>query len=358
MSGGLVSIVIPTYNRAYCLGRAIDSVRAQTYPNFEIIIVDDGSTDETRALVEGLAGSDGRVRYFYQANAGVSAARNRGLGEVRGDYVALLDSDDVWLPWKLEVQLACQDFLPQAGMIWTDMEAVGPDGRVVNPKYLRTMYDAYRWFTSEQLFSASDPLDRVMTRPAGVPPATLYVGDIFSPMVVGNLVHTSTVVMRRALLERVGGFDEGLRVAGEDHDFHARTCREGPVAFLDLSSIQYQVGMPDRLSQHTRMVAINYLQTVQRRLREDRDRIRLPRRTINRVVARAHGWVGTELWYAGERREARSHLAASLWRWPWQPRTAAMLLLACLPRSASGALVGLYHRIKGRLRGRPGVGTA
>lgn len=349
MSQGLVSIVVPTYNRAYCLSRTIESVLGQTYPHFEIVLVDDGSTDNTRELVEGLAARDRRIHYLYQPNAGVCAARNCGLRAAKGEYIALLDSDDVWKPWKLEVQLACLDFLPEVGMIWTNMEAVDPEGQVSNPLYLRTMYDAYQWFTTEELFPVSYSLRQVLPNRTDLPDATLYVGDIFSQMLVGNLVHTSTALMRRERMELVkGGFDETLRLAGEDHDFHFRICREGPVALLDVSSIQYQVGMPDRLSQHKLMVATNYLQTVSARLREDGDRIHLQRVLVNRVLARAEQWVGSELWYAGKRRPARAHLAASLWRRPWQPRTAGLFVLSCLPGWASQGLLALYRRLKGK----------
>src|SRR4051812_13032545 len=92
----LVSVVIPTYNRAYILGRALDSLLAQTYRNLDIIVVDDGSTDGTRDLIAEKYSHDSRIRYVYQDNQGVSAARNSGLRLMRGDYVALLDSDDVW----------------------------------------------------------------------------------------------------------------------------------------------------------------------------------------------------------------------------------------------------------------------
>jgi len=357
MNNGLVSIVVPTYNRAYCLARTIDSVVAQTYTTFEILIIDDGSTDNTRELVASMAARDGRIRYLYQQNAGVCAARNCGLRAARGDYIALLDSDDVWKPWKLEVQLACLNFLPEVGMIWTNMEAVDPAGRVTNPTYLRTMYDAYRSFTTEELFPVSYALRQVLPDRDDVPNATLYVGDIFSPMLAGNLVHTSTTLLRRQRMEQVqGGFDETLRLAGEDHDFHFRVCREGPVALLDVSSIQYQVGMPDRLSQHKLMVATNYLQTVTKRLRQDGDRIRLPRSVVNRVLARAESWVGSELWYAGELRQARGHLAASLRRRPCQLRTTLLLLLCCLPHWVLRGLMRIYRGLKRTSSPRPAAG--
>jgi len=104
-----VSIVIPTYNRARQVQAALKSVLAQTYPEFEAIVVDDGSTDGTdesiKQIVRLQGGNGGQVRYFFQPNQGQSAARNKGIDEARGEWVAFLDSDDVWLPEKLEWQV-------------------------------------------------------------------------------------------------------------------------------------------------------------------------------------------------------------------------------------------------------------
>src|SRR5438874_464059 len=101
----LVSVVTPTYNRAHCLQRTIDSVLAQTHSRLELILLDDGSTDDTRRMIERRYRDEPRVRYFHQANGGVSQARNAALRQVTGDYVAFVDSDDYWRPWKLELQL-------------------------------------------------------------------------------------------------------------------------------------------------------------------------------------------------------------------------------------------------------------
>src|SRR6476646_7452478 len=100
----LVSVVIPTHNRAYCLAEAIDSALHQTYPNVEVIVIDDGSTDGTPALMAERYGADARVRYVPQAKSGTNIARNHGLRLTRGDYIALLDSDDAFLTWKLDLE--------------------------------------------------------------------------------------------------------------------------------------------------------------------------------------------------------------------------------------------------------------
>src|SRR5262245_58104056 len=152
MANDLVSIVVPTYNRAHSLQRTIDSALAQTYTALEEIVIDDGSKDATAELIRRSYAHDERVRYFYQDNRGVSAARNRGMSLARGTYIALLDSDDLWKPWKLQVQVACMERAPEVGMVWTDMEAVDPCGHVFSKRFLRTMYSAYQWFRNDQLF--------------------------------------------------------------------------------------------------------------------------------------------------------------------------------------------------------------
>jgi len=349
MSRSLVSVVIPTYNRAYCIERALDSVLRQTHQDFEIILVDDGSTDGTSELIARRYGHDGRIRYILQQNAGVSAARNTGLRAVRGDFVALLDSDDVWKPWKVELQLRCLEQVPHAGMIWTDMEAVGADGRVLDPLLLRTMYSAYQWFSSEQLFSQTQAVPEIsVPLPETAKDAKLHSGEIYSQMIMGNLVHTSTVLLRRERCEQVRTFNEGLRPAGEDFDFHLRTCRAGAVAFISVASIEYQKGMPDQLTNgsHKIDVARNFLRTIAPCLANDRARINLPRHMVNRVLADAHGWIGEAALDVGNIQEARAHLFRSLCRRPWQPRTSALFVIALFPPRLGHWLRDVHQRTK------------
>ncbi|MFN8002607.1 MAG: glycosyltransferase family 2 protein [Acidobacteriota bacterium] len=199
MNKPLVSVIVPTYNRAYCLGATIDSVLAQTYSTLELLVIDDGSSDQTRELVENQYGYDPRVRYVYQTNAGVSAARNHGFRLAQGDFVALIDSDDLWEPWKLELQVAAFDRLPQVGMIWTDMRAIDSQGAPISDHYLRKMYSAYDYYpTTDSLFPNSFSLKEILPHlPANLANQRVYFGDIYSPMIMGSLVHTSTVLIRR-----------------------------------------------------------------------------------------------------------------------------------------------------------------
>ena len=353
MKNELVSIVIPSYNRGHSIERTIDSALAQTHQALDIIIVDDGSTDDTAERVRRYQ-NDPRVRYIHQQNRGVAAARNVGLAAARGDYIALLDSDDIWFPWKLEVQLACLRALPkEVGMIWTDMEAIGPNGELVNPRYLRTMYSAYRWFPGDSIFSNSRPLNEVCPESTEFTPgAQLYWGDIFSPMVMGNLVHTPTTLMRRERLERVKGFNDSVyKICGEDYDYHLRTCREGPVAFINISTIKYQVGLPGQLTHRSFAIhmARGFLTTVTDTLEKDRERITLPNKMISEVQAHAHRWLAVEHIELGQHPPAREHMLQSLRYRPWQPKVWAVFIITLLPPTWSRAVFLQLRAIKRRL---------
>lgn len=348
MEADLVSVVVPTYNRAYCVGRAIDSVRKQTHKNWELIVVDDGSTDDTAAFVSKQYGSDPRIRYIHQTNAGVSAARNTGINAARGNFVAFLDSDDVWKPWKLELQLECFRAFPDIGMVWTEFQAVDAAGKLVTQRYLRKMYGAYRFFpTSESLFSNSRELSSIVRSGLNPEPgARVYVGNIYPAMLRGNLVHTSTVMLSRERLEKVQGFDLELTLSGEDYDFHFRTCKWGNVCFADVPSTVYQLAYEDRLSRYMRRIAENFLRTVQKAIDRERNTGQFPVKMVREVLAEAHGWVAEELIRADDRLGARQHALRSIQNRPWQPRMFMLVSISFIPKFMIPFILNLYRGAK------------
>lgn len=120
-----VSVLIPTYNYGRFLSAALESVFAQTYTDYEVIVLDDGSTDDTAQVVAAYP----QVRYIYQENAGIAAARNRLLDEARGEFAAFLDADDLWLPEKLELQVAYLDAHPECSAVFTEVENFSEQSR-------------------------------------------------------------------------------------------------------------------------------------------------------------------------------------------------------------------------------------
>lgn len=349
----LVSIIIPTYNRSYCICPAIDSVLTQTHTNVEVIVVDDGSTDGTEALIAERYGADPRVVYHQQTNAGVSAARNAGIALARGEFIGLLDSDDSFMPWKLELQLAAFERHPDIGMVWTDMSAVSPDGHITDARYLRVMYSTWSRFSNETLFPGSEPLADVapaLAQQTG--DAHLWFGNIYSPMVHGSLVHTSTVLLRRERLQKVTGFRVDLRYSGEDYDFHLRTCQAGPVGLVDVPTIRYRLGHSDQLTRPSLRVHIakNYLRTIEPVIAADRENITLSNGELRAIRAEAYEWAGMELLNGGDAVAARPYFRRSLTLRPLSPRTLSWYLLALFHDVGASQVRNAVRHAKRRFR--------
>ncbi len=205
----LVSVIIPTFNRARLLPQAVESVLMQSFGDFELLVVDDGSTDGTAAALQPYLGY---LRYVRQANAGVSAARNRGIRESECDFIAFLDSDDNWLRDKLRRQVEFFRANPGADVCYTD-EIWVRSGRRVNPGNRHAKHSGY-------IFEKALPL------------------CIISP---------SSVMMRRSVLEETGLFDESLP-ACEDYDMWLRIALRYPVHFIPEPLIVKRGGHPDQLS--------------------------------------------------------------------------------------------------------------
>ena len=343
----VVSVIIPTHDRAPVITRAVDSVLAQEGVDLEVIVVDDGSTDDTAQVIAARYGEDARVVYLFQERTGVAGARNAGLSRARGDLVAFLDSDDVWRPGKLALQLACLSRVPEAGMVWTDMNALDAAGNLVPGSSLRSIFTFRAGF--EELFAHRAPLAEIAAGGDNVT-GTLYWGDVYDGMVVGNLVLPSAALLTRERLDAVGGYDETLSVSGEDFDFFLRTCRAGPVAFVDVPAVLKQADRADALTHPSRRLdlARNYVTTMERALARDAGRIRLDPALVRDARAYGHAWVGLGYLESGEDAPARRHLRQSLRLAPTRARTYLLYGLALLPGPVAARAIRSVRRARAR----------
>ena len=204
-----VSVIIPSYNRAHLLPRCLNSVISQNYAPFEIIVVDDGSTDTTRSLAQrDYAG----IKLISQTNKGVSAARNAGIRAAKGDWLAFLDSDDTWSPGKLGRQLQLIEKSPGSNVVHTD-EIWIRNGVRINPQRKHRKYG----------------------------------GSIFKYCLPLCVISPSSVIIHRSVFEQVGLFDETLP-ACEDYDLWLRICARMPVLFIHEPLITKYGGHSDQLS--------------------------------------------------------------------------------------------------------------
>jgi teichuronic acid biosynthesis glycosyltransferase TuaG len=211
----LVSILMPAYNAEKYIAESIQSVITQTLADWELIVVDDGSTDNTAAVVGAFAAADARVKYIYQPNGRLGKARNTAFGQSRAELIAFLDSDDLWLPEKLELQVAA--LKEQCA------EVVYTDGFI---------------FSDDVVTDESTTFPIISGRNDGL--------DMFDWLLIRNRIAVLSVMLRREALDRVGPFSERLSFHGaEDYDLWLRLAKQGAVFY----------GMEERLVRYRRHAA-------------------------------------------------------------------------------------------------------
>ena len=186
----LVSIITPTFNRADFLPETIESVLSQDYDNFEFLIIDDGSTDNSKEVIEGYIDS-GKIRYFYQENSGQSVARNKGIAEAKGEFICFLDSDNRWLPGKLSASIKAFESHPDVDIVYGDVVLIDEAGKEFSRNNMKR-----------------------------------YSGQITKELLQDNCVSMNTTMTRTEKIREVDGFSEHVKVA-DDYDLWLRlsaTC--------------------------------------------------------------------------------------------------------------------------------------
>ena len=204
-----ISVIIPTYNRAYCLSRAIDSVLAQSHPVEKICVIDDGSTDDTQQLLQS---NYPQIHYIRQENKGVSAARNKGIRKIKSQWIAFLDSDDEWLPQKIEKQL-----------------------------FELTRQPMYKLIHCDEVWIRNGVRVNAMNK------HKKSGGDISESCLPLCVISPSASIIQRELLLEVGLFNESLP-ACEDYDLWLRICSSHPVLYVNEKLLRKYGGHEDQLS--------------------------------------------------------------------------------------------------------------
>lgn len=221
-----VSVVIPVYNGATTVKQTIESVLGQTYQDFEIIVINDGSQDETLAVISSI--QDKRIKVFSYSNAGLSASRNRGFARACGEFIAFLDADDLWTSDKLELQLKALEQNPQAFVAYSWTDHIDESGKFLRPAS----------YTSEN-------------------------GNIYERLLIGNfLACGSNTLIRTQALKEVGGFDESLNSA-EDWDMWLRLAARYEFVVVPRPQVLYRIS-PYSMSANISKMETASLQVIER----------------------------------------------------------------------------------------------
>jgi glycosyltransferase involved in cell wall biosynthesis len=313
----LVSILIPTFLRKTFLPEALDSVFGQTYPNKEVIVVEDGSH-----VAEDVARQFGdEVRYIWQPNQGVAAARNTAAQVARGAWIALLDDDDIWLPEKLMRQMELVSSFPSLGFVHTN----------------------YFWLRS------GTPEERPFPLAAAVPS-----GWVTRELFLARFsVLPSSVLIRKDVFHLVGGFNPAYRLV-EDYDLWLRLSHHCQFGYLTTPLALYRVDSPG-LSSDRRQTSLQNVEIRHAFLRSNPDLCRTwPRRLVNNALHRVHLICARRHLWSGDIPTARAHFFKA---WTWKPSHLRSLLygLVCLAGPAAVRTFRAFNRI---LRGPASAETA
>ena len=299
-----VSVIIPTYNRAHLIGRAIQSVLNQTYQDFEIIIVDDGSTDDTEEVIKKFQRKDERIKYVkHEKNKGSSAARNTGIKLARGKYIAFQDSDDEWLPEKLEKQMRVFENAPErVGVIYTGYWRVEGSKRIYIPS----------------------------------PKVKRKEGYIHDNLLEGNFVSTQTAVVKRECLQLAGMFDERLPRL-QDWELFIRISKAYEFKCVDEPLVVSHF-TPDSISAN-QATLIEGLTLILEKHSEDF-------RKDRRLLAKWQYSIGNLLCQSGRMDQGRDYLLRAVKSYPLNIKYLVTAFVALFGERAYNKVVRLKRRIR------------
>ena len=290
MTRPAVSVIMPAFNRAGFIGAAIASVRAQSMPDWELLVVDDGSSDDTLAVARRHAAEDRRIRVAANpGKAGPGGARNHAAALARGEWLAFLDSDDLWEHEKLALFLDAAAARP--AMVASDYVTLDRDSGAVTRLRDFILGVMMPWWRNDELAAAAIPCARIDGAFAAIAEP-----DVLLSMTIGGglWIHTSSAMVRTDLFRRVGGFDPGL-IRTEDFDLWMKIFGLGPVAYLDHALATYDVTGRNRVDgprygaerRHTPYVEARYHLRLLRRI-PARFALSRPQRTFLQARIAAH----------------------------------------------------------------------
>ncbi len=302
----LVSVIIPAYNSERYIAETLESVFAQTYRNLEVIVVDDGSTDGTRELIQtGFP----KVRYFWKPNGGAPSGRNLGIRNARGDLIAFVDSDDLWLPKKLEAQVR----------LFTD-----------DPTLVWSYTDCYDF--------VGQP-DHIAGRSSRL--ARPFEGDILPALFLGNFISSPTVVLRREVFDTAGLWDAGVAPV-EDWDLWLRVAAQFSIKYLDEPLALHRRHSDSTIANiHPQEFLDIHLAVLRQVLERHPDRLRSLWRP---AIANVYFKIGLGFLKRGMNNTGRLCLVRAVWYSPRELRFYGFLVAAFLPTWAIFRLNWLRHK--------------
>lgn len=328
-----VSVIIPTYNRSHCVGSAIDSILAQNRSDVEIIVIDDGSTDATHAVLENYI-NRGVITYFRQENRGPSAARNAGIKLSRGKYVCFLDSDDILEPDSIKARLLVIQKYSKIGLVCTDFIKF----KIENNTKILSSNILY-----ENKFLNSDVNKYIHNFEDGV---YFFIKEISNDLLlIRNFVSIGTVMIPKHVLDSVGTFREDITI-GEDIDLWFRIVRKYEIAFIPKCTVAYL----SHSSNITNNIPLYYSSTIEVLLNHIKyisDKHTDLTSKIIKKISYYNFTIGYFYYSQGLYEESKKYFLNALYRDPSRVNYYVYAFIACLPIPVIKVMRDIKHKISG-----------
>jgi glycosyltransferase involved in cell wall biosynthesis len=326
-----ISVVVPAYNAAKYVSATLDSLLAQTRPAVDVVVVDDGSKDDTRSVLEPYRE---RVRLVFQTNSGVSAARNRGVAEATGDWIAFCDADDLWHADKLRVVSRVLDACQDADLLFHDFWTVMSD-RVVEPRATHSEHTMFPLFReSDVTIPRILPVfQRIEVDEGEFRAVDTWSGHAFRWLMLGNFLMPSTVVVRRSAFLDSGGFDSEFRYA-EDTEFFLRFGKTRSFVWVDTPLAGYRREAGTLLTGNMLPTIRNATRAVVKHCVDDRAVFEGDRVWVGRAVSRRFSRLAYYCLSELQLPEARVHARTALQYCPLDARAWTIAVASLLPVTA------------------------
>jgi glycosyltransferase involved in cell wall biosynthesis len=340
MTHPLVSVAIPAYNASRYIAETLDSLLSQRYPHVEVIVVDDGSTDNT---AEALRPYMECIVYHRQSNAGLGAARNAGMRLARGEFIAWCDADDICETDRLLTQVAYLAHNPAAVAVGSNFAAFDGESRVFDPAHAKSYYSELAQHGLAGIFPNCEDFDGRTVEWIAPPLAQtckVYWGDAWQRLLLGNFMHPPTMMMRAKVREQVGWLQEDLRKT-EDWEYITRIARCGAIAFIDAPLLRYRCH-PGQMSFNRSMVGpLSWIRVLESHRRMCSNvRADLVREFDSRL-AQAHADASIHF-AAHDKQRALHHLLTALRLDPSESQFLHHLALILAPAS----VLGMYRKLR------------
>lgn len=311
----MISVIIPSYNCVMFITQAIESVLNQTYTDYEIIVVDDGSTDDTKSVLASI--NDDRLVVTEQSNQGASAARNHGLELSRGELVAFLDADDIWFSQKLEKQVEVFEKYPDIIAVFSNFHITSVNNAILSVDGIKQDYAIFKdeHKKIDDLFNFTEN--------------NVYKGDVINSLFLGNFIKTSSFVVKRSALEKTGFFDPGL-ITQEDYDLWLRLSLLGEFAYIDEPLLNRSKRPGQLTSDSNKLRIAEDVVTVVEKFSKS-DRLNLSKNVIEARLRKKYRDLCLNYLANGQKKKARKVLIKSIIVTHFSVSTLGLLMWSIIP---------------------------